>query len=198
VPRHDPHDLIALAPEPFAAWADVVGALRATVGADRIATLATSVAGLLGASAEDVPVAIDRPHAPAFDPAIQAFVDQFVLDVSAISDDQRADALTRFGADAFPFEQALHTLDLGTRTGAAWRQLFGVRFTPGGAGGVDLWTALETFVRGVARLRLASCPQGSCQPEWTANATTGVHALAVTGGRLYAAEDDGFVHVYSL
>jgi len=151
LPR-DPHDLIALAPEPFAAWADVVGALRATVGADRLATLATSVAGLLGASADDVPVTIDRPDAPVFDPAIQAFVDQFVLDVSAITDGQRADALARLGADAFPFVQALYTLDLGTRTGAAWRQLFGVRIAPGATGGVDLWTALETFMRAVARL----------------------------------------------
>jgi alkylhydroperoxidase family enzyme len=148
----DPHQLTALAPEPFAAWADVVGVLRATVGAERLAGLATSVSGLLGAAADDVPVAHPDHAAPPFDPAIQTFVDQFVADVSAVTDAQRAEALARLGADAFPFVQALYVVDLGTRTGAAWRQLFGVRPAPGAAGGVDLWTALETFMRAVARL----------------------------------------------
>ncbi len=148
----DPHELTVLAPEPFAAWADVVGALRVTIGAERLAGLATSVSGLLGATADDLPVTPEGPVAAANDAAIQAFVDQFVADVSAVTDEQRADALARLGADAFPFVQALYVMDLGTRMGAAWRQLFGVRITPGAAGDVDLWTALETFMRAVARL----------------------------------------------
>jgi alkylhydroperoxidase family enzyme len=153
VPPRDPSDLAALAPEPFAAWTDVVGALRPTIGADRLAGLATSVSMLLGTLPSDLPVAGPAGGAPRFDEPTQAFVDQFVLDVSAMSDDQRGAALAALGADAFPFVQALYVVDLGTRVGAAWRQLLGVGRPPlGTAGDVDLWTALETFMRAVARL----------------------------------------------
>jgi hypothetical protein len=73
----------------------------------------------------------------------------------------------------------------------------------GFAGAGDLVFTAGWPTVGAARIyaiddTLADCPQGQCQPEWTANATAGVHALAVTSGRLYAAEDDGFVHVYGL
>ena len=149
----NPDELAGLAPEPFAAWSEVVTALRPTLGADRLTRLAASVATLLGAAPGDIPgdFATGR-GAPAFDPAIAAFVDQFVLDVSALSDEQRADALGALGADAFPYVQALYVLDLGTRAGAAWRQLFGVELAPGPTATTDLWTALETFMRAVARL----------------------------------------------
>jgi hypothetical protein len=45
---------------------------------------------------------------------------------------------------------------------------------------------------------LASCPGGTCTANWTTNPSVGVRALAVSGGRLYASETDGFVHVYGL
>lgn len=152
MPPRDSSDLAALAPAPFAAWSDVVGALRPAVGAERLAGLATSVSVLLATRPGDLPVDPEFVTSSAFDGPTQAFVDQFVLDVSAITDDQRAGGLAALGADAFPFVQALYVLDLGTRVGAAWRQLFGIEFEPGPAGGVDLWTALETFMRAVARL----------------------------------------------
>jgi alkylhydroperoxidase family enzyme len=149
----DASELAGLAPEPFAAWSEVVGALRPTVGGDRLARLAASVATLLGAAPGDVPGApVVGRDTPTFDPAIGAFVDQFVLDVSAITDDQRAAALGTLGPDAFAFVQTLYVLDLGTRAGGAWRQLFGVELESTGSGRTDLWTALETFMRAVARL----------------------------------------------
>jgi len=152
VTPRDPDELAALAPTAFAAWSDVVGALRPTVGAGRLAALAARVSGLLGTPTTDLPVAFDATAAPPLDASTQAFVDQFVVDVGAMSDEQRAAALAALGAGAFPFVQALYVLDLGTRMGAAWRQLFGVRLAPGGTAGGDLWTALETFMRAVARL----------------------------------------------
>jgi hypothetical protein len=45
------------------------------------------------------------------------------------------------------------------------------------------------------------CPDGVtvrvCSAVWTSNPTAGVHGLVVTGGRVYAAENDGMVHVYA-
>lgn len=143
-------ELRSLAPEPFAAWDHVLAAARASVGS-RERGLGPLVASLLAA---------DAPHvdAAAGDP-VRAFAEQVVVDVGAVTADQRAAALSALGADAFPFVQHLYVADLGFRTGAAWRQLAGVRPAavdrePEGEGdGPDLWAALDAFMRAVARLR---------------------------------------------
>ncbi len=70
-----------------------------------------------------------------------------------------------------------------------------------GGGGV-VFTAGPVGVGGPWRIwaiddALTGCSGNpSCPSIWTESPPAGVHGLAVSGGRLYAAEDDGLVHVY--
>ena len=58
--------------------------------------------------------------------AVAEFAEQFVLDVSSCTDDQRAAAMAELRGDAFPLVQVLYVADFGTRMRAAWVRLFGV------------------------------------------------------------------------
>src|SRR3954447_27069197 len=118
----DADSLTALAPEAIGAWSTVAGALPGAINVDRLAILIGAVAQLLRAESTDVPCAMTSAGAD-FDPPVQRFVEQFVVDVSAIDDESRAAALSALGVEAFPFVQSLYVVDLGTRVGAAWRQL---------------------------------------------------------------------------
>ena len=84
--------------------------------------------------------------------AVAEFAEQFVLDVSSCTDDQRAAAMAELGGDAFPFVQVLYVADFGTRMRAAWVRLFGV--DPGARvdASLDFWPALESFMSTVARM----------------------------------------------
>jgi hypothetical protein len=147
----DADALTALAPEALGAWTSVVSALPGAIDPDRLVPLAGTVARLLRAGPADVPISAD-PAAAGFDPPVQRFVEQFVVDVSALDDDTRAAALSDVAVDAFPFVQSLYVVDLGTRVGAAWRQLFGVVAPRPEPSAAELWPTLEAAMCAIARL----------------------------------------------
>jgi alkylhydroperoxidase family enzyme len=137
-----------LAPDAAAAWARVLGALPGALDPATTAALAVVVGDALGVPVEDVP----GPAVPAatLDPAVRAFAEQFVVDVSATTPSARDAATGALGADAFPTVQVLYVLDLGTRLAAAWQGFLGAPLAVEPAGGPDLWPALESFMRTVA------------------------------------------------
>jgi len=145
--------LTALAPEALGAWSSVVAALPGAIDADRLAALAGTVTPLLHAEPTDVPVATDTDtDTVELDAPVRRFVEQFVVDVSAVDDETRAAALSALGVDAFPFVQSLYVVDLGTRIGAAWRRLFGVVVPSPDPSEAELWPTLEAAMRAIARL----------------------------------------------
>jgi hypothetical protein len=143
-------DLTSLAPEPASRWGAGVARLVDEVPADRLSQLADVVQTRLRADPADVPIPAGGRATP--DDPVTAFAEQFVVDVSRVTPDQRATAFTALGADAFPTVQALYVVDLGTRMNAAFRALFDATVPVTAASG-DLWSTLEEFMRAVARLR---------------------------------------------
>lgn len=144
-----------LAPEPFARWDEVSAALPSAISPERRRRVEVLVASLLGAeSGEAAELADWRASEPldSGERAVLEFAEQFVLDVSSITDEQRAAAMAALGAEAFPFVQVLYVADFSTRMTAAWHNLFGADPAASVDGGPDLWPALESFMSAVARL----------------------------------------------
>ena len=83
--------------------------------------------------------------------ACVAFAEQFVVDVSGTTDEQRAGLGAALGADTFTFVQALYVVDVFQRGRIALERIFA---TPYGAAAPpqtgDLWASLEEFMRVVA------------------------------------------------
>jgi alkylhydroperoxidase family enzyme len=175
--------LRTLAPEPFAAFDVVLVALPGAAPTRPVELSRRRIAMLLDGEHDALPAVQDLPvdqvealpswptslHYDALDRAALELAEQFVIDVSATSDDQRRRCLGDLGDQAFGTVQSLYVLDHGLRVRAALRQLYGVRggaADPGsvaersaGASGaspvgeVDLWSALDAWMRSVARLR---------------------------------------------
>lgn len=138
--------LRALAPDAFTAWDEVVASVPVAIGPEHALDVETLTVALL-----DPPRAAPaRPH--RLPPAVAELAEQFVLDVSSCTQEQRAAAMAELGGDAFPFVQVLYVSDLGTRMRAAWRQLFGVDPAAHVDARLDLWPALESFMSTVARM----------------------------------------------
>jgi hypothetical protein len=130
---------------PFAAWDRARASLATTLDAADLVLVETSVA-----AAHGVP---GTPPRADGDPACRALVGQFVCDVAATTDAQRASAFGILGERAFPFVQACYVTDMGVRMRSASRQLFGAELVPDDCGVPgDLWADLEVFMRAVARL----------------------------------------------
>jgi alkylhydroperoxidase family enzyme len=82
-----------------------------------------------------------------------SFADQFVYDVAAITDEQRAQAAGALGNKLFDAVQSLYVADFGGRMRDAWLQLFDADFLPAAAAPApSLWTALDAFFMTVARM----------------------------------------------
>ena len=147
-PAPDPQ---SLAPTAFADWdtltQQAAGAFDADLRAliqDRIAVLFGGATGMTGTST------------PARQACAEA-VEQFIIDVAAMSDAQRAGVMAALGSEAYPFFQAVYVYDLDFRFRAARTQLFGetVSALPASTengGAVDLWPALDRFLTDVASL----------------------------------------------
>lgn len=168
----DPVALRALAPEPFEAFDVVLAALSADAPS-RLGELARRRIVMLLAGERDALAPLDEladgdlvhlaswPTSLQFDAADRAVLElteQFVIDVAAITDDQRARCLGDLGDRAFVAVQAVYVLDHGLRVRAAVRQLFDVadgaaRPDAHGSGAADLWSSLDEWMRAVARLR---------------------------------------------
>jgi alkylhydroperoxidase family enzyme len=84
-------------------------------------------------------------------PACVAFAEQFVVDVAAVGDDQRAALGAAMGDATFPFVASLYVTDVFQRARIALERVFGTAWDgdPDPAAG-DLWAALEDFMRVVA------------------------------------------------
>ncbi|MGZ6976173.1 MAG: carboxymuconolactone decarboxylase family protein [Acidimicrobiia bacterium] len=151
-----------LAPEPFARWDDAAAGLSSAISVDRLRQVQVLVVALLGAdvtrcgmTADEVAQIAgwrDSDDLEAGERAVLEFSEQFVLDVSACTDEQRSAAIAALGADAFPYVQVLYATDFGTRMGAAWRELFDSTPEIKADSATELWPALESFMSAVARL----------------------------------------------
>jgi alkylhydroperoxidase family enzyme len=84
-------------------------------------------------------------------PVCVAFAEQFVVDVSGVTDEQRAALGAALGADTVAFVQAVYVVDVFQRGRIALERLFDSPYPaatapePG-----DLWATLEEFMRVVA------------------------------------------------
>lgn len=111
-----------------------------------------AVAAALGHPEEltRIPVGAATADDPRVGPCV-AFAEQFVVDVSGTTDDQRAALGAAMGADTFTFVQVLYVVDVFQRGRIALERIFGA---PSGAPAApttgDLWAALEEFMRVVA------------------------------------------------
>jgi alkylhydroperoxidase family enzyme len=92
--------------------------------------------------------------APTTDPraaACVAFAEQFVVDVSGTTDDQRGALGAAIGADTFTFVQALYVVDVFQRGRIALERVFETPYPPPAEAATgDLWATLEEFMRVVA------------------------------------------------
>lgn len=87
------------------------------------------------------------------DPAVAAFAEQFAVDVSAVSDEQRAAFLAATGDRAFAVVQQVYVGDVWPRVRSVLDAVLGPGTWPVPAGTeADLWPLLEELMRAVARL----------------------------------------------
>jgi alkylhydroperoxidase family enzyme len=130
--------------DPFAAWQSVLVSVDGALDADLVALVRDEVASALGGSARAA--SEDRV-------GIRRLVEQFVVDVASVPKPMRSAAFGELGDDAFPFAQVCYVTDMDARLSAARRQLF--ESEPESSSALpptDLWSALEEFMRTVARL----------------------------------------------
>jgi alkylhydroperoxidase family enzyme len=167
-----------LAPEPFEAFDAVLVALPSAAPTRPAELSRRRIAMLLDGAQDALPPLDVLPvehleslsswpmslHYDAVDRAVLELAEQFVIDVSRVSDDQRSRCLGDLGDQAFGVVQSLYVLDQGLRVRAALRQLFGVASgaaaeaavssdPTSGRAPTDLWAALDDWMRAVARLR---------------------------------------------
>jgi alkylhydroperoxidase family enzyme len=133
-------------------------------------------------------------------PACVAFAEQFVVDVAAVDDEQRAALGAAMGDATFPFVASLYVTDVFQRARITLARVFATPWDgdPAPVAG-DLWAALEDFMRVVAladtldplttelvRLRGARVHQCRvCQSRLSVKATT-----AAGGTEVFDALDD--------
>ena len=138
-------DLPAAASRPLAAFEVVMASARAAVEPGLYAQARARIASALD---------FGPPQPGDADPACLAFAEQFALDVSAITAEQRGALTAALGAKAAPFGQALYAIDFELRLRAVFRELFGGDPLPAetSAAPRELWPALEAMLPEIARL----------------------------------------------
>jgi alkylhydroperoxidase family enzyme len=160
-------DVAAIAPDALRAFEAVIASARAATSPELYALARARIAALLGIDppgeqrtpelAEKIRALPSWPKSPLFgerERACLAFTEQFVLDVSSVTPDQRAALAAALGGGAAAFVQALYAIDFELRLRAAFGSLFGVdpiTMEPSGAAG-PLWPALEAMLPVIARL----------------------------------------------
>ncbi len=111
-----------------------------------------AVAAALGhpEESERTPIAFTTADDPRAATCV-AFAEQFVVDVSAITDEQRAALGAAMGADTFSFVQALYVVDVFQRGRIALERFFDAPYGPApDPTSGDVWATLEEFMRVVA------------------------------------------------
>ena len=150
-----------IAPDAFEAFEQVMVSARASIDAGLYALVARRIAMLLGvadeAPADEKLRALPKwPTSPLFserDRACLAFAEQFALDVSSVTPEQRAALASALGAGAAAFGQTLYAIDFELRLRSAFGTLF--RADPlahePDAAPAPLWPALEAMMPVIAR-----------------------------------------------
>ena len=135
----------AAASRPLAAFEVVMASARAAIDPGLYAQARARIASALD---------FGPPHPGDADPACLAFAEQFALDVSAITAEQRGALTAALGAKAAAFGQALYAIDFELRMRAVFRILFGGDPLPvePAAAPRELWPALEAMLPEIARL----------------------------------------------
>jgi alkylhydroperoxidase family enzyme len=147
-------DVVQLAPEAFAAFDRVIATAAGTIEPPLYRRTRQQIVALLGVddpTPENVARADDE-HVT--DDVCASLVEQFVLDVAAVTDEQRANLAAALGDAAASFVQCVYAIDFELRVRAVFRQLFatdplGVRLAPSDA---ELWPVLEQMLTAIARL----------------------------------------------
>ncbi len=154
--RWDPlpaaHDL---APTAFKDWEVLCDEASAAVDAALLSLIQDRIAVMLGGGTSR--------HAPTSETerSCAEAIEQFLIDVSALTDGQRDSVFAILGPRSYPFFQTLYVRDFDFRFRAALTQLFGESLgsppgpDPGQAPGAeppDLWPALDRFLTDVAAL----------------------------------------------
>jgi alkylhydroperoxidase family enzyme len=139
------------APEACAVFDRAEALVDASAPAPVLAAVRRAVAGALAHPEE-----LERTPAPELgdDPRVGpcvAFAEQFVIDVAAVTDDQRAALGGALGEATFPFVQSLYVVDVFQRARITFERVFGTAWdaAPSPVAG-DLWPTLEEFMRVVA------------------------------------------------
>lgn len=163
-----------IAPDAAAAIHDLVAAAWAALDPDRVDLLARVCAAQHGLDPLERPAgqlaasggSLDWRERSDLDDsqrAALAFAEQFVIDVSAIGDEQRRSLGSQFGAGAGDLAFEIYVLDMVPRVRFALQRLLGAGIR-GGADDVHaapgesdapapmLWPSIETFIRVVAQL----------------------------------------------
>ena len=143
-------DVRGLAPDALEAFERAVGCARSALPADLYDPVRARVATLLQV---DDPLAATSSSHTDVDPAVIAFTEQYIVDVAAVTEEQRAALGTALGEQAATFSQTLYTLDYDLRIRAALGQLFGGDPLRSVNAEGELWPTLEVMLVAIAKLQ---------------------------------------------
>ncbi len=144
-----------LAPAAFKAWEVLRSEAETAVDASLLSLVQDRIAVMLGGATSS--------HTPTGNVEVSCAeaIEQFIMDVSALTDGQRDAVFSALGSRTYPIFQVLYVSDFDFRFNAALHQLFGEPLPPpaaarpeqtASAAAPDLWPALETFLVDVASL----------------------------------------------
>lgn len=146
----------SLAPSAFKAWEVLTSEARGAIDGRMGSVIADRIDVLFGgmrASRPEIDTTAEHSCAEA--------VEQFIIDVAAMTDAQRDGVFAALGSGTYAFFQTVYVYDLDFRLRAALAQLFDEQpdvpdaADPGpspGAEAADLWPALDRFLTEVATL----------------------------------------------
>ncbi|HEX4428764.1 MAG TPA: hypothetical protein VHZ96_05800 [Frankiaceae bacterium] len=144
-----------LAPTAFKDWEVLGNEASIAVDATLLALIQDRVDVILGGRSSSQPTTSDTER------SCTEAIEQFIIDVSALSDVHRDAVFAALGSRSYPFFQTLYIRDFDLRFRAALTQLFGEPTgsasapDPGQAPGAeppDLWPALDKFLTDVAAM----------------------------------------------
>ena len=144
-----------LAPTAFKDWEVLTNEASVAVDASLLSLIEDRIAVIIGGHPSS--------HTPTTDTerSCTEAIEQFIIDVAALTDAQRDEVFAAMGARSYPFFQTLYVRDFDFRFRAAMTQLFGEPLAaapapdPGQTAGAeppDLWPALDRFLTDVASL----------------------------------------------
>jgi alkylhydroperoxidase family enzyme len=145
----------SLAPTAFKDWEVLGNEASVAVDASLLALIQDRIAVILGGKSSN------QPENSETERSCTEAIEQFIIDVAALTDAQRDAVFAALGSRSYPFFQTLYVRDFDFRLRAAMTQLFGE--PPGsapapdpgqtpGAEPPDLWPALDKFLTDVASM----------------------------------------------